>query len=154
MSFFRHFTIQANYGLGDAVRTARAGWLLPVPPVVTWRFFQCQRCHIGLISSDGHRACLLVVQKWLPHKSLRLRWRRNNNMLQLQFMLTSRLNERTNHMSHKFGVGQAVEYKPTGSEVGLFTVIRQMPEDTTHSITNIASRANMKALSGMCSSAT
>lgn len=32
-------------------------------------------------------------------------------------------------MSHKFGVGQAVEYKPTGCEVGLFTVIRQMPEE-------------------------
>lgn len=32
-------------------------------------------------------------------------------------------------MSHKFAVGQAVEYKPTGAKVGLFKVIRQMPEE-------------------------
>ena len=32
-------------------------------------------------------------------------------------------------MSHKFSVGQAVEYKPTGCSVGFFTVVRQMPEE-------------------------
>ena len=32
-------------------------------------------------------------------------------------------------MSFKFAVGQAVEYKPTGAKVGLFKVIRQMPEE-------------------------
>jgi hypothetical protein len=32
-------------------------------------------------------------------------------------------------MSYKFVVGQAVEYKPTGATVGLFKVVRQMPEE-------------------------
>ena len=32
-------------------------------------------------------------------------------------------------MTYKFAVGQAVEYKPTGAKVGLFRVIRQMPEE-------------------------
>ena len=32
-------------------------------------------------------------------------------------------------MSFKFNVGQAVEYKPTGGLLGLYTVIRQMPEE-------------------------
>ncbi len=32
-------------------------------------------------------------------------------------------------MDHKFGAGEAVEYKPTGCNVGYFTVIRQMPEE-------------------------
>ena len=32
-------------------------------------------------------------------------------------------------MTYKFAVGQAVEYKPTGAKVGLFKVIRQMPEE-------------------------
>jgi hypothetical protein len=32
-------------------------------------------------------------------------------------------------MSFKFAVGQAVEYKPVGAKVGLFTVTRQMPEE-------------------------
>jgi hypothetical protein len=32
-------------------------------------------------------------------------------------------------MTFKFSVGQAVEYKPTGRQVALFTVIRQMPEE-------------------------
>jgi hypothetical protein len=32
-------------------------------------------------------------------------------------------------MSFKFAVGQAVEYKPTGGKVGLFRVVRQMPEE-------------------------
>jgi hypothetical protein len=32
-------------------------------------------------------------------------------------------------MSFKFDVGQAVEYKPTGGMVGLYTVMRQMPEE-------------------------
>lgn len=32
-------------------------------------------------------------------------------------------------MSFKFAVGQAVEYKPTGAKPGLFTVMRQMPEE-------------------------
>ena len=32
-------------------------------------------------------------------------------------------------MTFKFSVGQAVEYKPTGGQVSLFTVIRQMPEE-------------------------
>ena len=30
-------------------------------------------------------------------------------------------------MAHKFSVGQAVEYKPIGGQVGYFTVVRQMP---------------------------
>ncbi len=32
-------------------------------------------------------------------------------------------------MSFKFNVGQAVEYKPAGGMVGLYTVMRQMPEE-------------------------
>ena len=32
-------------------------------------------------------------------------------------------------MAHKFAVGQAVEYKPIGAQVGRFKVIRQMPEE-------------------------
>ena len=32
-------------------------------------------------------------------------------------------------MSFKFSVGQAVEYKPTGGHLALFTVVRQMPEE-------------------------
>jgi len=32
-------------------------------------------------------------------------------------------------MRFKFTAGQAVEYKPNGGNVGLFTVIRQMPEE-------------------------
>jgi hypothetical protein len=30
-------------------------------------------------------------------------------------------------MAHKFFVGQPVEYKPIGGQVGYFTVVRQMP---------------------------
>ena len=32
-------------------------------------------------------------------------------------------------MAFKFSVGQSVEYKPTGGQVALFTVVRQMPEE-------------------------
>lgn len=32
-------------------------------------------------------------------------------------------------MGFKFAVGQAVEYKPTGGMLGLYTVVRQMPEE-------------------------
>ena len=32
-------------------------------------------------------------------------------------------------MRFKFTVGQPVEYKPIGGNVGLFTVVRQMPEE-------------------------
>ena len=32
-------------------------------------------------------------------------------------------------MSFKFAVGQPVEYKPPGGKVGLFRVVRQMPEE-------------------------
>lgn len=32
-------------------------------------------------------------------------------------------------MAFRFAVGQAVEYKPTGGTVGLFRVVRQMPEE-------------------------
>ena len=32
-------------------------------------------------------------------------------------------------MSFKFTVGQAVEYKPVGGNVGLFRVVRRMPEE-------------------------
>ena len=32
-------------------------------------------------------------------------------------------------MDFKFAVGQAVEYKPAKGNLGLFTVIRQMPEE-------------------------
>jgi hypothetical protein len=32
-------------------------------------------------------------------------------------------------MAHKFFVGQAVEYKPIGAQVGYFKVVRQMPEE-------------------------
>lgn len=32
-------------------------------------------------------------------------------------------------MSHKFEVGQAVEYKPMGGKTGLFKVIKQMPDE-------------------------
>ena len=32
-------------------------------------------------------------------------------------------------MSFKFSTGQAVEYKPNGGMLGLYTVIRQMPEE-------------------------
>lgn len=32
-------------------------------------------------------------------------------------------------MGFKFNVGQAVEYKPAGGAVGLYTVVRQMPEE-------------------------
>ena len=32
-------------------------------------------------------------------------------------------------MSFKFSVGQAVEYKPVGGALGLYKVVRQMPEE-------------------------
>jgi len=32
-------------------------------------------------------------------------------------------------MAHKFAVGQAVEYRPIGAKVGVFKVVRQMPEE-------------------------
>jgi hypothetical protein len=32
-------------------------------------------------------------------------------------------------MNFKFAVGQAVEYKPPGGALGLYTVMRQMPEE-------------------------
>ena len=32
-------------------------------------------------------------------------------------------------MPHKFAVGEAVEYTPRGLKAGLFTVLRQMPEE-------------------------
>ena len=32
-------------------------------------------------------------------------------------------------MNFKFSAGQLVEYKPTGGLLGLYTVIRQMPEE-------------------------
>lgn len=32
-------------------------------------------------------------------------------------------------MAFKFTVGQAVEYKPVGSKLGVFKVLRQMPEE-------------------------
>jgi hypothetical protein len=32
-------------------------------------------------------------------------------------------------MAHKFAVGQAVEYTPIGAKVGVFKVVRQMPEE-------------------------
>ena len=34
-------------------------------------------------------------------------------------------------MTHKFTVGQAVEYKPRQGEVSLYTVVRQMPQEHT-----------------------
>jgi hypothetical protein len=34
-------------------------------------------------------------------------------------------------MTHKFPVGQAVEYKPRQGEVSLYTVVRQMPQEHT-----------------------
>jgi len=33
------------------------------------------------------------------------------------------------NMAHKFSVGQAVEYKPIGAQVGYFKVVRLMPEE-------------------------
>ena len=32
-------------------------------------------------------------------------------------------------MSFKFNVGQLVEYKPAGGAIGLYSVVRQMPEE-------------------------
>jgi hypothetical protein len=32
-------------------------------------------------------------------------------------------------MSHKFAVGQAVEFKPIGAKVGVFKVVKQMPDE-------------------------
>jgi hypothetical protein len=32
-------------------------------------------------------------------------------------------------MSFKFSIGQAVEYKPMGQSIGLFKVMRHMPEE-------------------------
>ena len=32
-------------------------------------------------------------------------------------------------MAHKYCVGQAVEYKPIGAQIGYYKVIRQMPEE-------------------------
>jgi len=32
-------------------------------------------------------------------------------------------------MAHKFAVGQAVEYKAIGAKVGVFKVVKQMPEE-------------------------
>jgi hypothetical protein len=32
-------------------------------------------------------------------------------------------------MGFKFDVGQVVEYKPIGGVIGLYTVVRQMPEE-------------------------
>jgi hypothetical protein len=43
-------------------------------------------------------------------------------------MLSSRLN-RDLKMAHRFKVGQLVEYKPIGAKVGLFTILRHLPEE-------------------------
>jgi len=32
-------------------------------------------------------------------------------------------------MAHKFAVGQAVEYKPIGAKIGVFKIVKQMPEE-------------------------
>jgi hypothetical protein len=32
-------------------------------------------------------------------------------------------------MAHKFATGQAVEYKPIGAKVGVFRVVKQMPDE-------------------------
>ena len=32
-------------------------------------------------------------------------------------------------MAHRFKVGQLVEYKPVGAKVGLFTILRHLPEE-------------------------
>ena len=32
-------------------------------------------------------------------------------------------------MAHKFAVGQAVEYRPVGANVGVFIVVKQMPDE-------------------------
>ena len=32
-------------------------------------------------------------------------------------------------MAHKFAIGEIVEFKPTGMNVGLFKVVRRMPEE-------------------------
>ena len=34
-------------------------------------------------------------------------------------------------MKFKYQVGQSVEYKPVGRDVGLFNVVRQMPDEHT-----------------------
>ena len=38
-------------------------------------------------------------------------------------------NEKEQKMAHKFEVGQLVEYKPIGAKVGLFKIVRHMPEE-------------------------
>ena len=37
--------------------------------------------------------------------------------------------QKERNMSFKFGVGQAVDYKPPGERAGHFMVVRQMPEE-------------------------
>jgi hypothetical protein len=32
-------------------------------------------------------------------------------------------------MAHKFALGQAVEFRPIGAKVGVFIVVKQMPEE-------------------------
>jgi hypothetical protein len=36
---------------------------------------------------------------------------------------------RIRNMAHKFTVGQAVEFKPIGAKIGVFKVVKQMPEE-------------------------
>ena len=47
----------------------------------------------------------------------------------IRSVLFSGANRKHQNMTYKFAVGQAVEYKPPGAKVGLFRVIRQMPEE-------------------------
>jgi len=32
-------------------------------------------------------------------------------------------------MAHKFAIGQAVEYKPIGAKIGVFKIVKQMPDE-------------------------
>jgi hypothetical protein len=42
----------------------------------------------------------------------------------------SRVNHKKGwNMAHKFAVGQAVEYKPIGAKVGVFKIVKQMPDE-------------------------
>ncbi len=32
-------------------------------------------------------------------------------------------------MAHKFAIGQAVEYRPIGAKIGVFKIVKQMPDE-------------------------
>jgi hypothetical protein len=56
-------------------------------------------------------------------------------------------------MAHRFKVGQLVEYKPIGANVGLYKVLRHLPEEFPATDRMYRIKSDQRALSGPCTNA-